>query len=162
MSASEERMAALTRGLPSKSAKIRALHGAGCSRSEIADFIGVRYQFVRNVIVDSERKEGRKDRQANPVTPGQTRAEYGNSAKVELDRDGKLAIPESLLAALGVKAGDKLIACLENGEIRLMTMAKAVSRAQAIVREVVPEGVSLVDELLEDRRREITREHEDA
>jgi hypothetical protein len=34
-------------------------------------------------------------------------------------------------------------------------------RAQALVRQFVPEGVSLVDELLEDRRREVEQERQD-
>jgi hypothetical protein len=56
--------------------------------------------------------------------------------------------------ALGLKAGDPLFALCENGEIRLLTRASSARRAQAMVRQFVPEGVSLVDELLADRRRE--------
>jgi dTDP-4-amino-4,6-dideoxygalactose transaminase len=37
-------------------------------------------------------------------------------------------------------------------------MSATVRRAQAIVRESVPAGTSLVDELLEDRRREVERD----
>jgi len=38
-------------GLPTKSAKIRALAAAGLSRSEIAKGLGIRYQHVRNVLI---------------------------------------------------------------------------------------------------------------
>lgn len=41
----------LVQGLETKSAKIRALNAAGYSRSEIAKFLGVRYQHVRNVLI---------------------------------------------------------------------------------------------------------------
>ena len=40
-------------GLSTKSAKIRALNEAGFERAEIAQFLGIRYQHVRNVLVQS-------------------------------------------------------------------------------------------------------------
>jgi AbrB family looped-hinge helix DNA binding protein len=72
--------------------------------------------------------------------------------------DGQITIPEAMRATLGLKEGDALIAVVEDDEIRLMTVPVAVRKAQAIVRKFVPSGVSLVDELLEDRRREVERE----
>ena len=60
--------------------------------------------------------------------------------------------------ALGLKEGDVLYARLKDGEMHLLTPAAAMRRAQSLVREFVPEGVSLVDELLEERRREVERE----
>lgn len=42
---------ATVKGLPTKSAKIRALNAKGASRSEIANYLGIRYQHVRNVLV---------------------------------------------------------------------------------------------------------------
>jgi bifunctional DNA-binding transcriptional regulator/antitoxin component of YhaV-PrlF toxin-antitoxin module len=67
-------------------------------------------------------------------------------------------IPAAFRDALGLSEGDVLFASIESGEIHLLTTAAAIRRAQALVREFVPEGVSLVDELIEDRRREV--EHE--
>jgi bifunctional DNA-binding transcriptional regulator/antitoxin component of YhaV-PrlF toxin-antitoxin module len=66
-----------------------------------------------------------------------------------------------LSEALGLKEGDVLFARVENGEIHLLTPTATARRAQAIVREFVPEGVSLVDELIEDRRREVEAEKEE-
>ena len=37
-------------------------------------------------------------------------------------------------------------------------LTPAIARAQAILRRYVPEGVSLADELIADRRREAERE----
>jgi hypothetical protein len=47
---------------------------------------------------------------------------------------------------------------MEDGELRLLTLPAAIRLAQAIVRESVPAGTRLADELLEDRRREVARE----
>ncbi len=40
--------------LPSKSAKIRALAKKGVSRANIAKILGIRYQFVRNVLISQK------------------------------------------------------------------------------------------------------------
>jgi antitoxin PrlF len=80
--------------------------------------------------------------------------------KVRVGSDLSIVVPSTLSEALGLKEGDVLFARVENGEIHLLTPATA-RRAQAIVRQFVPEGVSLVDELLEDRRREVEAEGKD-
>lgn len=43
----------IVEGLSTKSAKIRALNHAGFTRTEIAQFLGIRYQHVRTVLVQS-------------------------------------------------------------------------------------------------------------
>ena len=44
------------KGWKTKSAIIRGLDGLGYSRSAIATFLGIRYQFVRNVLVTPLKK----------------------------------------------------------------------------------------------------------
>jgi AbrB family looped-hinge helix DNA binding protein len=78
--------------------------------------------------------------------------------KVKLDEEGRIAIPTVARERLRLKVGDALIASVEDGELRLLTIPAAVREAQAIIRRYVPEGLSLVDELLEDRRREAEAE----
>jgi len=68
-----------------------------------------------------------------------------------------VVIPAAFRDALGLKANEVLFARVENGEIHLLTATAAMRRAQAIVRQFVPEGVSLVDELIEERRRGAAR-----
>ena len=52
----EARMKELTKGLATKSDKIRVLSENGYSRGDIARFLGIRYQHVRNVLVQSAQK----------------------------------------------------------------------------------------------------------
>jgi AbrB family looped-hinge helix DNA binding protein len=138
-----------------KSAKIRALAKAGYSRSEIANFVGCRYQFVRNVLVDEARRAGRD--KVDVVDAGATSGNPG-TMKVKMDGDGRVVIPLSARETLGLKAGDALVVSVEDGELHLLTIPAAVRKAQAIVRKFIPDDVSLVDELLEDRRREVESE----
>ncbi len=66
--------------------------------------------------------------------------------KIRVGADGSIVVPATLSDVLGLKEGDVLFARVEDGEIRLLTRTAAMRRAQAIVRQFVPEGVSLVDE----------------
>ena len=153
-----ERVAA---NLQSKSAKIRALAEAGSKRSDIARFMDVRYQFVRNVLVADERRSATIPSAADkPSRSADDRSLIGNSVRITMDSGGKVVLPVHMREALGLQEGDKLIASLEDGEVRLSTVPAAIRRVQALVRQFVPEGVSLVDELLEDRRREVEREQQ--
>ena len=153
------KMARLTKGLPSKSEKMRTLAKAGYSRADIARYLGTNYQFVRNVLVREEARASAKDATtAVRAEQGPNSGRTANPNRIRLGADGQLTLPAEARTALGLKDGDTLVLSLDDGEIRLMTIATAVRKAQAIVRQYVPEGVSLVDELLEDRRREVARE----
>jgi AbrB family looped-hinge helix DNA binding protein len=151
------RMNKIADGLPSKSAKIRALAKAGYKRSEIANFLGCKYQFVRNVLVDDARRTQDKAALLNAGNEPSS----SESMKVRMDEGGRIVIPGPVRDTLGLKAGDALIASIEDGELHLLTMRAAAHRAQAIIRRFVPADVSLVDELLEDRRREVENERRD-
>ena len=80
-------------------------------------------------------------------------------SKLKVGPGGRVLIPAELRAALGVAEGDTLVATLEDGELRLMSVQTAVLRAQALVRRSIPVLTgSVVDELIADRRRENERD----
>lgn len=164
MVADASEMAKLTKGLPTKSEKMRVLANAGYKRSDIARFLGARYQFVRNVLEHERAK--RANAAVLSVAPSDDLEQIAGPTpalrptKLRLGPDGQLDIPSSFREALGLKEGNALIALVEDGEIHLLTMAAAAHRARVLVRQFVPEGISLVDELLEDRRREVEREEQ--
>jgi len=152
MSAPAEEVRRITAGLKTTSDKIRALNRVGWPRSKIADALKIRYQHVRNVLVQDEARAAKAA--SDSVRPFQ----LPKPTKIRLGPDGRVVIPAAFRDALGLSEGAVLFASVEDGEIHLLTTAAAVRRAQALVREFVPEGVSLVDELIEDRRREVERE----
>jgi AbrB family looped-hinge helix DNA binding protein len=144
--------------LGTTSAKIRALAADGVPRADIARKLDIRYQHVRNVLEHDRMKQAKAaGGNVAAAMPGDESA----SLKTRLGPDGRLVIPATFRESLGLKDGDILFARLENGEIALLTPRAAMLRAQAIVRRFVPDGVSLVDELIDDRRREAKRESED-
>ena len=71
---------------------------------------------------------------------------------------GRLVIPAAVRKAMGIEPGDEVSLTLEDAELRIISTRKAIERAQALVRKYVLEGVSLVDELIRERREEASRE----
>jgi AbrB family looped-hinge helix DNA binding protein len=139
----------------SKSQKMRDLAAAGMARADIARKLGVRYQFVRNVLEqDLARKREARGFSDRPQSPMQN----ARPVKVRVGPDGRIVIPAPFRDALAIKEGDTLLASVEDGALQLFTMTAAVRKAQAIVRQFIPEGINLVDELLEDRKREAEQE----
>ena len=74
-----------------------------------------------------------------------------------LSQGGRIVIPASYRKALGVEAGDEIVLVLEDDEVRVMTLQTAIKHAQELVRQYVPEGRSLVQELIDERRSESRR-----
>jgi AbrB family looped-hinge helix DNA binding protein len=75
-----------------------------------------------------------------------------------LGAGGRFVIPASYRKALGLRPGDMLVLRMEDGELWVSTRDRAIKRVQAYVRRYVPSGVSLVDELIHERREEALRE----
>ena len=76
----------------------------------------------------------------------------------KLTDNGCVLIPVEFCKALGLAPGDDVVLSLEDEEIRVCSLDRAIRRAQEIVRRVVPEGVSLADALIAERRAEAERE----
>jgi antitoxin component of MazEF toxin-antitoxin module len=172
-------MQRLTSSFSTKADKIRALARENYTRQQIADFLGIRYQHVRNVLVDDERKamaalgpvpadwpSDLETKSATPPQPGMQEppakppAEAKRTMKVKLGPRGQLSLPPDMLEALGWAEGETIWVHLENGgEMLLQDVDALTRRVQARVRNSVPDGVSLMDELREERR--LQRERED-
>ena len=154
MQANPVEMKRIVEGLPTISAKIRALGAAGYMRADIARFLGKRYQHVRNVLA--------RDRPKSEATQSQCsiRDEPGDveSQKIRILADGRMVIPAKMRSAMLIDEGGYLTARVVEGELRVLTPKAAVFRLQRRLREQVPEGVSVVDELIAERRTEARRE----
>lgn len=72
-----------------------------------------------------------------------------------IEADGRIQLPPQVLEELNFEAGQDVALEVEDKSLSVsLSAAERIKRAQALVRKYVPEGVSLVDELIEDRRRE--------
>ncbi len=77
--------------------------------------------------------------------------------RAKVTEGGRIVIPAEYRKASGIQIGEDVILCLEGEEVRLFTPREAVRRAQEIVRQYIPEGRSLSDELIAERRAEAAR-----
>jgi AbrB family looped-hinge helix DNA binding protein len=78
--------------------------------------------------------------------------------RLKIDSAGRIVIPAEMRAAMMVKPGDTVAARVVDGEFRIVSPKASLRRVQAIARKIIPAGVSLVDELIADRREETRRE----
>lgn len=144
-------------GLTTKSDKIRALFRAGYSRSEIARSLGIRYQHVRGVLVQAGYMETQLSRPVRDVDAAAADSAI-EQVRATIGPGGRVVIPAAYRAALGIKEGDAVIIRLEGEELHLVSDATETRRIREMIARYVPEGVSLVDELIRERRREAAAE----
>jgi AbrB family looped-hinge helix DNA binding protein len=159
MAQQTQRMFTIVKDLTTVSDKIRALNEAGVPRAEIARFLGKRYQHVRNVLV-ADSSSGRSAGNLNvlPQNAGPAFTESKLRGRLQVGAGGRIVIPSEMRSAMGIAEGDSVLARVLDGELRLVSQATAVRKAQQLVRRYVPEDVSLVDQLLEERRAEAAKE----
>jgi len=79
-------------------------------------------------------------------------------ARLRINENGRVVIPASFRKALGINPGDEVILSLEEDELRITTMKRRIERAQRRARKYLKPGVSLVDELIAERREAAKRE----
>ena len=89
------------------------------------------------------------------------RPELPERLDLTLGSGGRVVIPAVYRKAMKAEVGGRLMARVVDGELRLITPDMAIRRAQKWVRETIPAGVSLVDDLLEMRRQEVADELKD-
>jgi AbrB family looped-hinge helix DNA binding protein len=78
--------------------------------------------------------------------------------RVKMSERGRIVIPSEFRRCLNLQAGDDLVVLLEGGELRLFSPKEGIRRAQDIVDRYIPDGQSLSDGLIAERRAEATDE----
>lgn len=142
-----EAMEALTTGMTTKSDKIRALAKAGYARAEIARFLDIRYQHVRNVLVQAEESAAVYETDKPPPA----------GVWVTVGADGRLALPAEYRALLEIENGGPVYLQLEDGTLRMKGRMRTLKDVQALVARYTGGRLS-VDEFLAERRAEAARE----
>ncbi|WP_439476630.1 hypothetical protein [Brevundimonas sp.] len=142
-----------------KSAKIRRYAAMGFSRSAIASHLGIKYQFVRNVLVALGASEVNSRGQPAPAAVlgmAEPAARYDAGiplpARLSIDGTGRIQLPPEWQ----LPAGATFVARKFDGSIVLMDIADASAAART--------GGSLksaTDELIAERRLEAMREFDD-
>jgi AbrB family looped-hinge helix DNA binding protein len=74
------------------------------------------------------------------------------SAKIV--KGGRLILPAEFRRQLDLKDGDTVVIEMDRDELHIRSQRAAIRRLQETVARYIPEGVSLVDELIAERRAE--------
>lgn len=72
--------------------------------------------------------------------------------RMRVSQNGRVVIPASFRKALGINVGDEVVLQLKDDELRITTQQHRIERARQRARKYLGKGVSLVDELLAERR----------
>lgn len=93
------------------------------------------------------------------AVPGPRSVPYTN---LRLDSAGRILVPAAMRTAMLAKAGDTLVAQVVDGELRVVSRDWVMRRIdeEAEKFKAANPGVSLVDELIADRREEVRRDEE--
>ncbi len=76
------------------------------------------------------------------------------SQAATIHEGGRIVVPADLLRELGLKDGDTVVLEVVEGVLRVRSRDAVIAEIQARVRGFVPEGVSVVDELIAAQRAE--------
>ncbi len=80
-------------------------------------------------------------------------------SRARVDSAGRVVIPAELRQRYGIETGQEVILSGDERGIHLLTFAQAVRAAQEALAPYRKPGVSVVDELIADRRKEAKREY---
>lgn len=138
-------MEAVSAGLPTKSAKIRALAGAGFERADIARFLNIRYQHVRNVLEDEARKQG---------VPLKQETRPGDKVRIQVSANGRMVIPAEFRQFLDIDEGTTLTVELTQNGLVLAPIQAELKGLHEALSPYLDDSVSLADELIKERRKE--------
>jgi len=79
-----------------------------------------------------------------------------NFIRGKVSGPGRVVLPAELRKELGIEDGQDVVFSRTEYGIQITTLDQAIRQAQELVRRYVPEGVSLVDQLHEARRKDST------
>lgn len=74
--------------------------------------------------------------------------------RTHFPENGRIVIPANMRKALGVSANDEIIITLEEGSISIHKPIDKIVQIQKMIASCVPEGISLSEELIKERREE--------
>jgi bifunctional DNA-binding transcriptional regulator/antitoxin component of YhaV-PrlF toxin-antitoxin module len=95
------------------------------------------------------------------VAPAEWNLTLPKRLDLQLGPGGRVVIPAVFRQAMRVKEGERLMASVVDGELRLITPEMGIKLAQKIVRETIPADADLIADLFEMRRQEVADEFGD-
>lgn len=93
-----------------------------------------------------------------PQTKARESAEETKRYRIVVGKQGRVVLPAGIREELEIQEGEKLVAYVDDRDRLVILPRKAFRRHLREAFGAVPDGVDVVQELLDERRREATRE----
>jgi hypothetical protein len=124
-----EEMLALTESVSTKADKMRILERHEVSRADIARFLNVRYQQVRNTLEGDKRTGYRPDLDSyQGAAASHSRHEDWIFELLESSSDGSIILPSDLIDAIPSSSGDPVYAVRTEDGIFITSLEAAMRR----------------------------------
>ncbi|MEJ7798785.1 MAG: AbrB/MazE/SpoVT family DNA-binding domain-containing protein [Solirubrobacteraceae bacterium] len=82
-----------------------------------------------------------------------------HSCQVTVGDRGRIVLPAAVRSQLGLQAGTRMLLSTEaDGSLRLRPYRAVADKSRGLLADLAPDDVSMVDELLAERRAEAARE----
>jgi AbrB family looped-hinge helix DNA binding protein len=78
----------------------------------------------------------------------------------KVDGSGRIVLPAEVRSAFGLKKGTNVTVVQDAAGVHIQTPEQALRAIQEYFQKLVPPGVSLADELIQEHREEAARERE--
>jgi AbrB family looped-hinge helix DNA binding protein len=86
------------------------------------------------------------------------RVEDTRQRLVQVAENGRMNLPADVRRALGLKGAGRIILTQDENGVLLTTADQALRRVRALAAPFKPDGRSVVDDLLDDRREDMVRD----
>ena len=80
--------------------------------------------------------------------------------RTHIDANGRILIPYSIRKAWNIKSGDVFVIRTLDNELRIINLKQAITNAQNLINEYIPDNISLTEELFSIRKEEANKELE--
>lgn len=80
------------------------------------------------------------------------------AAKGKIVEGGRIILPATFRRSMGLAKGDTVLIELHGEEVRIRPARSALRRLQKKLQEYAPDGESVADELIAERRQEAERD----
>lgn len=133
---------------PSISAKIRILYDAGMPKADIARFVNRRYQQIRNVLLDYEKKKAAASGDVSAPEEGAGEPVAAEIHQMVLGKGGSVRLPQAWLEAQGLGEGAAVICRIDGEGLRIMSREASIRELAALVKRRMPQEAALLETLL--------------
>jgi AbrB family looped-hinge helix DNA binding protein len=93
------------------------------------------------------------------ICPGGVYDETMDTYSTRLEKSGRILVPAAVRRRLGLSEGSHVVVKVEpSGALEITSRSQALAKVREEIREYIPAGRDLAEELIRDRRAEVAHE----